>query len=102
MTVTDIRLSNSIEFEIEKPVLGEITPGKPVYMVPDNPWLTWANRSGGLAIGAWAAATITLLLTPRLLGWMLASAVAVTLLFAWVVAGHELYEKNPRKFRKAP
>jgi hypothetical protein len=72
---------------------------QPIYMVPDNPWLPWANRTGGLTMGAWLGAAITLLLDSPLLLWALASAIAVTCLFAWVIAGHELYERYPKKFK---
>jgi disulfide bond formation protein DsbB len=106
MTVTDIRPSNSIEFGIENqattPGLGEIVPGEPVYMVPDNPWMPWTDRAAGGAIGAWLASAATVLLNMHMLPWAVATSVAVTLLFAWVMAGHELYERNPRKFKKAP
>jgi hypothetical protein len=75
---------------------------QPIYMVPVNPFATWTVRAAGAAMGTWIAAGLTFLLHSPLFWWAVASAVTVTLLFAWVLAGQELYERNPKKFQPAP
>lgn len=81
--------------------LGTIAPGEPTYLIPDNQWLPWANRSAGFAIGAWAVSITSLLLGSPLLLWSVATSITATLLFAFVVAGHELREKHPTRFKQA-
>jgi hypothetical protein len=100
MTITDLIYS---PLDLTEDSIDELAPGdfEPVYLVPDNPWLPWANRSAGFAMGAWTAAITTLLLDGPLLRWSVATSIAATLLFAWVVAGHELFEKHPTRFKKA-
>lgn len=95
MTVTDIRPVT------EPPQLGEIVHAEPVYLVPDNPWTTWTYRAAGIASGSWLADAATYLIHPHLLGWALATAIAATLLFAWVLGGQEAYDRNPKKFKQA-
>lgn len=80
--------------------LGDIAPGQPVYWVADNPWLPWVNRAAGVAMGAWLASAVTLLLDSDMLRWSLPTSIACTLLFAWLLAGHELFEKRPTKFKQ--
>jgi len=102
MTITDIRPPNSPEFEIDnRPKLGEIAPGEPIYMIPVNPWTPWTARTGGFAMGAWLAATETLIFGGDQVKWAAASAIAATLLFAWTSAGHELRERRPLRFEQA-
>lgn len=82
-------------------VVGEIAPGTPIYLIPVNAWLPWAQRTAGVAMGSWIAATTTLFLTGPL-WWAVATAISTTLLFAFVIAGHELREKHPNQFKRVP
>lgn len=96
------RITVGPDFEITTPPVGTLVGGEPVYLVADNPWLPWANRAAGAAMGTWTAAIATLAVDNPLWKLLFASAVAMTLLFAWVLAGHELFEKRPTRFKKAP
>lgn len=102
--VTDDEFRRDLETltDTTHPALSEIAASVPTYLIPDNPWLPWVNRAGGATMGVWTAATVSLLLGNLLLWWLAASAITVSLLFAWLVAGHELFEKHPTRFKQAP
>jgi hypothetical protein len=72
---------------------------QPQYVTPDNPWKPWVLRTGGLGLGACLGTVVTILADSPMILWAIASLVAVALLFAWVCAGHELYERHPKKFK---
>jgi hypothetical protein len=78
------------------------TASKPVHLIPVNSWTPWAVRSGGAALGAVTAAIVTTVLHPHLMGWAAAVAITFTLLFAFVLAGHELRERHPIRFERVP
>lgn len=76
--------------------------GQPEYLVADNPFTAWTLPATGVFAGAWVATSVTFMLHSPLSMWAFASAIAVTCVFAWVIAGWELYEINPKKFKPAP
>lgn len=78
------------------------TVRKPVHLAPVNPWTPWAVRSGGAALGAAVAAMVTTVLHPYLMGWAAAVAITFALLFAFVLAGHELRDRHPIRFERVP
>jgi hypothetical protein len=95
-------IDDDTEFTLTHPPLGTIAPGEPAYLIPDNPWLPWVNRSGGFALGAIGATITSALRESPYLWWAFATTIATTLLFAWFLAAHELYEKRPTKFKALP
>lgn len=83
--------------------VGNLAPGEPVFLTPDNPWLPYVNRAGGFGLGSIAATVTTILVGSPYIWWALATTVCTALLFAWVVAGHELFEKRrPTRFKAMP
>jgi hypothetical protein len=79
-----------------------IAAGQRTYLVAHNPWKPWATRAGLVAIGSCAATIVTIALASPLVWWALASTIATALLFAFLLAGHELTENRPTSFKKAP
>lgn len=87
---------------VDIPPLGSIAPGTPAYKTAVNPWLPWVMRSGGLGVGS-VAGFITTLFVQQEINWLAFSTMFTTfLLFIWVMAGHELYDKHPNAFAEAP
>jgi hypothetical protein len=85
----------------DRPLVGAIAPGRPVRLVAVNPWLPWVNRVGGFTLGVIIAAAVSILLGCPM-PWLAAgTAIAAALVFAWVVAGHELRQRRPTTFRVA-
>jgi hypothetical protein len=83
--------------------LGEVAPGLPVRMYPQpSPWAPWCLRVGSVAIGAALATAATILRGSPTAWWAAATTIATALLFAWTVAGHELYARRPRFAPKRP
>lgn len=105
MTITDTSPGTAPAI-IEQPCtdlqIGAIAPGEPTYLVADNPWKPWATRAGLTAIGSALATIATIALASPLAWWALATFIATALLFAFLLAGHELTEKRPTSFKKAP
>nr|WP_221374432.1 hypothetical protein [Actinoplanes polyasparticus] len=96
MTTLDHRPATAVRTEI-----GEISPGPIVYMIPVNAWIPWADRATGAAAGTWLAAGVTVLETPAHGMWATATGIAMTLLFAFALAGRELRQKHPTRFERA-
>lgn len=82
--------------------LGDIAPGETTYRLAVNPWLPWVIRTGGVSLGATAATIVTICLASPYIWLALATALTSWMVFAWVMAGHDVTEKRPKVFTEAP